>query len=48
MKYEKPVVRDYGSIAGHTFDVPGPNDQKSSDTTFEMDDFGEFSHPAGS
>ncbi len=22
MKYEKPVVRDYGSIAEHTFDTP--------------------------
>jgi|Tabmets5t2r1_1033131.scaffolds.fasta_scaffold289441_1 hypothetical protein len=24
MKYQKPVVTDFGSIAAHTFDTPGP------------------------
>jgi hypothetical protein len=24
MSYEKPVIRDFGSIAAHTFDTPGP------------------------
>ena len=45
MKYEKPVVTDFGSVASHTFDTPGVGD-KSSDTTYETDNFGEFSHPA--
>ena len=48
MRYEKPEVKDFGSIAGHTFDNPGSGD-KSSDTTFEQDPmFGEYSHPAAS
>jgi hypothetical protein len=45
MRYEKPEVKDFGSIAKHTYDNPGVGD-KSSDTTFETDKFGEFSHPA--
>jgi hypothetical protein len=45
MRYEKPEVKDFGSIAKHTYDNPGAGD-KSSDTTFETDKFGEFSHPA--
>lgn len=43
-KYEAPRIEDFGSIADHTFDNPGKGD-KSSDTTFETDKFGEFSHP---
>ena len=46
MKYQIPAVTDFGSIAAHTFDNPGKGD-KSSDTTFETDKFGEFSHPYG-
>jgi hypothetical protein len=46
MKYEKPEVKDFGSIVNHTYDTPGVGD-KSSDTTFETDKYGEFSHPAG-
>jgi hypothetical protein len=45
MKYEKPVVLDYGSIAGHTFDNPGEGD-KSDFTNYATDKYGEFSHPA--
>jgi hypothetical protein len=44
--YEAPAIEDYGSIADHTFQTPGQG-TKSSDTTFEKDTFGEFSHPAG-
>ena len=48
MRYEKPEVKDFGSIAGHTFDNPCVGD-KSSDTTFETDPmYGEYSHPAAS
>jgi hypothetical protein len=42
--YEAPVIEDYGSIADHTFQTPGEG-TKSSDTTFETDKYGEFSHP---
>ena len=45
--YEKPAIHDLGSIVEHTFDNPGKGD-KSSDTTFATDKFGEFSHPATS
>lgn len=47
MNYQPPVIEDFGSIADHTFQTPGEG-TKSSDTTFETDTFGEFSHPAGS
>lgn len=47
MGYEKPSVTDLGSIVEHTFNNPGKGD-KSSDTTFETDKFGEYSHPATS
>ncbi len=47
MKYEKPQVEDFGSIAEHTFQTPGRG-TKSGNPEFLMDKFGEFSHPAGS
>jgi hypothetical protein len=47
MKYEKPEVKDFGSIAGHTFDNPGVGD-KSTFTDYQTDNYLEFSHPAGS
>ncbi len=47
MRYEKPEVEDFGSIAGHTFDNPGAGD-KSDFTDYETDKFLEFSHPAAS
>jgi hypothetical protein len=45
--YQVPSLIAYGSIADHTFQTPGVG-TKSSDTTFELDKFGEFSHPAAS
>lgn len=45
--YEAPAIEDFGSIADHTFQTPGVG-TKSADTTFELDKFGEYSHPAGS
>ena len=27
VKYEKPMLRDFGSIADHTFDTPGKGDK---------------------
>lgn len=45
MKYEKPEVTDFGSVASHTFDNPGEGD-KSDFTNYETDKYGEFSHPA--
>ncbi len=45
MEYHKPEVTDFGSVADHTYNNPGRGD-KSSNTTFETDKFGEFSHPA--
>jgi hypothetical protein len=45
MDYQAPSVTDHGSIAEHTFQTPGKG-TKSSDTTFQTDKFGEFSHPA--
>ena len=27
MKYEKPVITDFGSITAHTFDTPGKGDK---------------------
>jgi hypothetical protein len=47
MKYEKPAVKDFGSIAGHTFDNPGVGD-KSTFTDYQTDNYLEYSHPAGS
>ncbi len=46
MAYQRPTVTDFGSIARHTFDNPGKGD-KSSNTNFETDKFGEYSHPSG-
>jgi hypothetical protein len=44
MKYEKPTITDFGSIAGHTFDTPGVGDK--SPTPLELDPmYGEFSGP---
>ena len=45
MKYETPEIVDFGSIAAHTFQTPGKG-TKSSDTSFELDTFNEYSHPA--
>lgn len=45
--YSKPTLTDLGSIAENTFQTPGAG-TKSTDTTFETDKFGEFSHPAAS
>jgi hypothetical protein len=45
--YQAPAIEDLGSIADHTFQTPGKG-TKSSDTTFETDKFGEFSHPFAS
>lgn len=42
--YEAPAIVDFGSIADNTFQTPGRG-TKSSDTTFELDKFGEYSHP---
>lgn len=47
MKYEAPVVVDYGSISDHTYQTPGQG-TKSANTTFVTDKFQEFSHPASS
>lgn len=48
IQYERPEIEDFGSIADHTFDNPGRGD-KSGNTTFETDKWGEYSHPfAGS
>ena len=46
-EYEAPTIEDFGSIADHTFQTPGEG-TKSSDTSFELDTFGEHSHPAAS
>jgi hypothetical protein len=45
--YEAPAIQDLGSIADHTYQTPGVG-TKSSDTTYELDKYGEYSHPAGS
>ena len=45
--YEMPRLIEYGSIADRTLQTPGVGD-KSSDTSFELDKFGEFSHAAAS
>lgn len=43
--YETPQLIEYGSIADKTLDNPGVGD-KSSNTNFLTDNFGEYSHPA--
>ncbi len=43
--YQPPTVVSYGPIGDHTFSTPGQG-TKSGNPTFEMDKFGEFSHPA--
>lgn len=45
MAYEPPSVTDLGSIVDHTFQTPCKG-TRSTDTSFETDKFGEFSHPA--
>jgi hypothetical protein len=45
MEYIKPEITDLGSVADHTFQTPGTG-TKSSDTSFELDNFLEHSHPA--
>jgi len=45
MEYQAPKIVDHGSIADHTFQTPGKG-TKSSNTTFQTDKWGEFSHPA--
>ena len=43
MKYDRPAVIDFGSIAKHTFNNPGKGDKSA--TPMATDKFGEFSHP---
>ena len=45
--YEAPAIEDLGSIADNTFQTPGKG-TKSSDTTYETDKWGEYSHPFAS
>ena len=45
LAYEAPAIVDLGSIADHTFQTPGEG-TKSGNTTYELDKFGEYSHPA--
>lgn len=47
VQYESPTIVDFGSIADHTFDNPGKGD-KSDNTNYETDKFGEYSHPYAS
>jgi hypothetical protein len=44
-QYSEPTVTDYGHIAEVTLQTPGRG-TKSRDTSFLLDKFGEFSHPA--
>lgn len=44
LQYETPAIVDHGSIAEHTFNNPGVGD-KSGNTAFETDKWGEYSHP---
>lgn len=44
-EYRAPELTCYGWMGHHTFQTPGVG-TKSSDTSFEPDKFGEFSHPA--
>jgi hypothetical protein len=43
--YKAPGLTRYGWMGQNTFQTPGVG-TKSSDTTFELDKFGEHSHPA--
>jgi hypothetical protein len=43
-QYKAPKLVGYGPIADHTFNTPGEGD-KSSNTTYVTDKFGEYSHP---
>ncbi len=45
MRYSKPTIKDFGSIAGHTFQTPGKG-TKSTNTTYQLDKYNEYSHPA--
>ena len=45
--YESPRIIDLGMIAEHTFDNPGKGD-KSDNTEYETDKYGEYSHPFAS
>lgn len=47
IEYEAPRIEDLGSIADHTFDNPGKGD-KSDNTWYETDKWGEYSHPFAS
>ncbi|CAN5750051.1 hypothetical protein BH18ACT15_BH18ACT15_13550 [soil metagenome] len=47
MEYQVPTIVDFGSIADHTFQTPGQG-TKSGNTTYELDTFSEYSHPAAS
>lgn len=51
--YSSPAVRDYGSIAENTFCTPACQrgnpagmGTKSTNTSYALDNFGEYSHPA--
>jgi hypothetical protein len=44
-RYQPPTLVTYGPIGDHTFNNPGVGD-KSGNPLFELDSFGEFSHPA--
>ena len=46
-QYKAPELTCYGWMGNHTFQTPGAG-TKSSDTTLELDKFGEHSHPAAS
>jgi hypothetical protein len=43
MRYERPVVTDFGSVAAHTYDNPGKGDKSA--IVLATDKYGEFSHP---
>jgi hypothetical protein len=44
-EYASPKLVEYGRIADCTFQTPGSG-TKSTDTTFQLDSYGEYSHPA--
>lgn len=44
-QYRAPGLTRYGWMGHNTFQTPGVG-TKSSDVTFELDKFGEHSHPA--
>ena len=44
MRYEKPEVLDFGSIAGHTYDNPGVGDKMDYPVEpYHLDKFCEYS-----